>query len=114
MLYDLSVIWDLANNDKEFVREIVSQFLADTGAALTILNEAIQTRELERVGFAAHRMKSTLTSMGMSKVRSWVDELEQLAHSNLANWEKVVEVSEKIQREMNVVANALRTEFDIS
>jgi HPt (histidine-containing phosphotransfer) domain-containing protein len=110
MLYDLSMIWDIANNDRDFVKEIVSQFIYDTDNIMHSIELSIEEENMSGVMFSAHRLKPSLTSLGIIGIKEDVSKLEQLAQLH-SDWGEISARYKIVAEKMNAVTEALKADL---
>lgn len=75
-LYDLSMIEAIAGNDKEFVKKMVSLFIETMPPALSEIQKEVEQQNWETVGKLAHKMKSTIDSMGIVMIKELIRTIE--------------------------------------
>ena len=78
-LYDLTTIIEISGGDEEFVQTMVELFIDTVPANLKELNAALQNKNWEMVSKAAHKLKSTLDSMGIHSIGQDIRVIEQTA-----------------------------------
>ncbi|MEJ7740928.1 MAG: response regulator [Chitinophagaceae bacterium] len=81
-LYDLSTIIAVSGGDEEFVKKMVKLFIETVPANLQELNAYLNTRNWDMVSKMAHKLKSTLDSMGIDSLRQDVRTVEASAKRN--------------------------------
>jgi HPt (histidine-containing phosphotransfer) domain-containing protein len=67
-IIDLSYLTALAKGNKDFVKEMVSIFLADNPVELKALENGIKENNFEKIKSVAHKLKSTLPFIGIDKL----------------------------------------------
>ena len=85
LLYNLSYLSDISRGDKEFMKKMVDLFINQIPAALTDINEAFADNDFSRVKALAHKTKSSIDTLGISKIKNEIKELEMLAMQNKPN-----------------------------
>jgi PAS domain S-box-containing protein len=78
-LYDLSTIREISGGDEEFVQTMVSLFIDTVPSNLKELNAALQNKNWDLVSKMAHKLKSTLDSMGIHSIGQDIRTVEQNA-----------------------------------
>ena len=101
-IIDLNYLSAIAKGNRDFVKEMVSIFLADNPLELKSLENSIKEPNFEKIRSVAHKLKSTLPFIGIDKlIGKEVLEIESMAgtQSDLPGIEerfkKVKEVCEK-------------------
>ncbi len=80
LLYDLSMIRSMSNGNEEFVRDIVSLFLATIPDDLKALSEAGQASSWNEVSRIAHKLKSAVEHMGIHSLGDPIRQLEDVTN----------------------------------
>lgn len=83
-LYDLTTIKEISGGDEEFVNTMVSLFIETVPANLKELNTATQNKNWDMVSKMAHKLKSTLDSMGIHSLGHDIRTVEQTAKTREA------------------------------
>jgi PAS domain S-box-containing protein len=78
-LYDLATIIEISGGDEEFVHTMVALFIETVPANLKELNIALQNKNWDLVSKMAHKLKSTLDSMGIHSIGKDIRSVEQNA-----------------------------------
>lgn len=79
VLYDLSTIRSISGGDESFVQKMIDLFIETVPQNVEALNKALAEQDWEQVSKMAHKLKSTLDSMGISSVKQDVRTVEQNA-----------------------------------
>jgi CheY-like chemotaxis protein/HPt (histidine-containing phosphotransfer) domain-containing protein len=75
-LYDLSLINTIGKDDKAFAKKIISIFLDSMPESLELLVKHGKEKNYEQIAKTAHKMKSSIDSMGISSLKDIIRELE--------------------------------------
>lgn len=78
-LYDLSVIRAVSGGDEDFVTKMIQLFIETVPVCLKELNSFIDEENWEMVSKTAHKLKSTIDSMGIHSLREDVRIVERTA-----------------------------------
>jgi|688.fasta_scaffold78135_3 HPt (histidine-containing phosphotransfer) domain-containing protein len=97
---DLSYLQDVANGSNEFMIEMIQLFLDQTPAYFEQLDQLINDLNWPDVAEISHKIKPTLTFMGIETARDSMAEIEQNAR-NLKNLE-TIQPAFKLLKEMSV------------
>lgn len=76
-IYDLSMVESISGGDQGFVRKMLELLLQTMPQTLAELEAASQEANWIQVGKIAHKMKSTIDSLGISSLREEIRSLEQ-------------------------------------
>ncbi len=68
-LYDLSMVKSVSGGDDAFIKKMVQLFIETVPPGLSDLHDAFQKQEWQRMGKIAHKLKSTIDSMGISTLK---------------------------------------------
>ena len=80
-IYDLTLINSISGGDNEFTVRMVQLFLDTMPAMLQQLNDLSQNRSWQQLGDLAHKMKSTIDSMGIKSLKNEIRQLEKYGKS---------------------------------
>ena len=97
---DLSSLQDVANGSNEFMIEMMEMFLKQTPGYFEQLDQLIKDENWPVVADISHKIKPSLTFMGIESARVSLDEIEHNAR-NLKNLETITPAF-KILKEMSV------------
>jgi len=90
-LTDLSYLRKMSNNDESFVQEMVNSFIEKTPEIIKEMQVASRDNNWRKIGELAHKLKPTLTFMGMDNLKSLVLGIENNAKTtNKDNVQKSV------------------------
>jgi PAS domain S-box-containing protein len=68
-LYDLSMVRSVSGGDEEFIKKMVQLFIDTVPPGLVDLHEALAEQQWQRMGKIAHKLKSTIDSIGISALK---------------------------------------------
>lgn len=75
-LYDLSMVRAVSGGDESFIKKMVHLFIETVPPGLTDLHDAMEKKEWGRVGKIAHKLKSTIDSMGITIIKDEIRLIE--------------------------------------
>lgn len=75
---DLAYLRSISNDDNSFIREMIETFLSATPGSLKKMDESLKNGDLTTVGMIAHKIKPSLTFMGIDSLKDKVLEIETL------------------------------------
>jgi PAS domain S-box-containing protein len=78
-LYDLSMVQSVSGGDEGFIKKMVSLFIETVPQNVEELKKATEAENWEQVGKLAHKLKSTVDSMGIKSIRQDIRTLEMNA-----------------------------------
>jgi CheY-like chemotaxis protein len=94
LLYDLSIINSISGGDEGFVTKMVQLFIDTVPANLKELNTALAEKNWDMVNKMAHKLKSTLDSMGVRSVKQDV----RMVEMNAKKMEGLDQVPQMVER----------------
>ena len=68
-LYDLSMVRAVSGGDEAFIKKMVLLFIETVPPGVQDLHEALQQQDWVRLGKIAHKLKSTVDSMGITLIK---------------------------------------------
>jgi signal transduction histidine kinase/CheY-like chemotaxis protein/HPt (histidine-containing phosphotransfer) domain-containing protein len=75
-LYDLSMVRSVSGGDENFIKKMVALFIETVPQNLGELTKALELENWEQVGKMAHKLKSTIDSMGIKSIRQEIRAVE--------------------------------------
>jgi PAS domain S-box-containing protein len=75
-LYDLSMVQSVSGGDENFIRKMVALFIETVPQNMQDLKNALQQENWDQVGKTAHKLKSTIDSMGIKSIRQEIRTVE--------------------------------------
>lgn len=82
---DLTYLHKVSNNNKEFVSEIVKSFIDNTPRAINQIKAELKKGDWVKMEKEVHKIKSTLSMIGLTSTREKAIEIELLTHSQADN-----------------------------
>jgi PAS domain S-box-containing protein len=83
-LYDLSMVQSVSGGDENFIRKMVALFIETVPQNMQDLKNALQEQNWDGVGKTAHKLKSTIDSMGIKSIRQEIRTVEANARQKEA------------------------------
>jgi CheY-like chemotaxis protein len=75
-LYDLSMVQSVSGGDESFIKKMVALFIETVPGNLDDLVGAVQSENWDQVAKTAHKLKSTVDSMGIKSIRQEIRTVE--------------------------------------
>jgi len=75
-LYDLTMVQSVSGGDEGFIKKMVALFIETVPQNMQDLKNALQAENWEQVGKTAHKLKSTIDSMGIKSIRQEIRTVE--------------------------------------
>jgi len=75
-LYDLSMVRSVSGGDEVFIKKMVQLFIDTVPPGLTDLKNALAAAEWQKIGKIAHKLKSTIDSVGISSLHADIRAIE--------------------------------------
>jgi HPt (histidine-containing phosphotransfer) domain-containing protein len=101
--YDLTFVTDIAKGNKEFIKSLIDVFIVNTPAVVNEMIEAKNAGEWDKVGKLAHKLKSTIDTMGLHTVK----ELIRFIETNAKTQADLVSIPQKIETLYTVVQDCI-------
>jgi len=80
-LYDLSMVQSVSGGDESFIKKMVALFIETVPQNMQDLKNALQEENWDQVGKTAHKLKSTIDSMGIKSIRQEIRTVEANARA---------------------------------
>jgi CheY-like chemotaxis protein len=110
-LYDLTMIQSVSGGDKLFIKKMILLFIETVPQNVQELVDATERKNWELVSKMAHKLKSTIDSMGIRTLRSQIRSVE-LNAKNLEQLEMLPDTVKQIVSVVSVCIQQLRAEVD--
>jgi len=75
-LYDLSMVQSVSGGDEGFIKKMVALFIETVPQNLDELVKAVQAEQWDQVAKTAHKLKSTVDSMGIKSIKQEIRTVE--------------------------------------
>ncbi|HTN18910.1 MAG TPA: Hpt domain-containing protein [Pelobium sp.] len=75
-LIDLSYLQEVASDNSDFMIEMIDIFLAQTPEYVSILSDAIDQQNWDKIAEMAHKIKPTLAFMGANEAKETIASIE--------------------------------------
>ena len=111
-LYDLSMVRSVSGGDEGFIKKMVQLFVETAPPTVAELQQALQAQQWDRVGKLAHKLKSTIDSMGVNTLKDEIRTIE----SNGKHQQHTDELPPLVQKVAEVVSaciGQLKTDFSL-
>lgn len=110
--YNLSKVYELSDNDTEFVMQIISLFVTEVPQDLIQIEQGIKDKEHKQVYAYAHKIKPTLDLLGMTMAYEEILQVE--AWTRAEGKKKEIEATfESIQNQVNKAIKEIKKDFDV-
>jgi CheY-like chemotaxis protein len=109
-LYDLAMIQSVSGGDEGFIKKMIQLFIQTVPQNVQELVSATSQGNWEQVSKMAHKLKSTIDSMGIRSVHDQIRNVEMRA-KNLEQLELVPEMVKQVETVVSACILQLRTEL---
>src|SRR5260221_9781970 len=75
-LYDLTMVQSVSGGDEGFIKKMVALFIETVPQNVQDMKKALQEENWDQVGKTAHKLKSTIDSMGIKSIRQEIRAVE--------------------------------------
>jgi HPt (histidine-containing phosphotransfer) domain-containing protein len=79
---NLEYLYEVADNDTDFVREIITDYLNNVPEQLAQMENVAAAGDIEAVKFIAHKMKSSFQFMGVQQLIELSQQMEHAPEEN--------------------------------
>ncbi len=97
-LYDLTMVRSVSGGDEAFIKKMVQLFIETVPPGLADLQEALAGQQWQKMGKIAHKLKSTIDSMGISALKDEIRLIE-----NNGRYEKDLEGLPELSNKVTTV-----------
>lgn len=104
---NLEILWDAADGDADFARELADLYVVNTAGQLELLRAALAEHSAPKVQSIAHHCKGSSHTCGATTLASLFNELARLGHEE--QLEQAQRVAAEIEREFARVQIVLQT-----
>ena len=111
-LYDLTMVETISGGDKSFILKMVQLFIDTMPQNLKDLQDALQQENWEMVGKHAHKMKSTIDSMGISLLKDDIRAVESNG-KHKTNLETVPASVQKVATILDQCIAQLKNDYEL-
>jgi HPt (histidine-containing phosphotransfer) domain-containing protein len=109
-LYDLSMVESVSGGDEGFIKKMVALFIETVPQNLQDLISATTIGNWEQVGKTAHKLKSTVDSMGIKSIRQEIRTVEANARQK-QSLEEIPSLVERIDAVIRQTIDQLQAEI---
>jgi CheY-like chemotaxis protein len=109
-LYDLSMVQSVSGGDESFIKKMVALFIETVPQNLDELVKATQEENWDQVGKTAHKLKSTVDSMGIKSIKQEIRTVEANAKQK-AQLEEIPALVQKIGTVIHECIGQLQSEI---
>lgn len=111
-LYDLSMVREISRGNDEFVLKMVQLFINTMQAEMEELKKYLSEKNWVAIGGIAHKIKSSIDTMGIILLKEDIRKLETYGKEQL-NLDEVPILIQKIITVLSKVIQALKVEYSL-
>ena len=111
-LYDLTMVESISGGDQGFIKKMLQLFVDTMPQNVGELQSALQQENWEMVGKHAHKMKSTIDSMGISSLKEDIRAVES-SGKNKTNLESVPALVTKVADIIQKCISQIKNDFGL-
>jgi HPt (histidine-containing phosphotransfer) domain-containing protein len=108
-LYDLTMIQSVSGGDQEFIKKMILLFIETVPGNVRELVHGVEQENWEQVGKMAHKLKSTVDSMGINSIREDIRKVEHDAKQK-KQLDMIPDLVARIETDINRCIDLLKTE----
>lgn len=102
---DFTSLYSVANNDEEFIKELIEIFLAQIPDFIKNMNQLFLDNNLEKLGREAHTAKSSVMVFGMINTGKLLNQIEIWAENK--NLDEIEPALKIVERDLELAKNEL-------
>jgi len=106
-LVDLSYLRKMSNNNQDFIDEIIGTFLESMPGNINEITQSAASGNWEQVAKIVHKIKPTITLMGIHSLKDKIVTLEQEAKNNPGS-PQATTLAQEVSASLNQVVESLR------
>lgn len=110
MYYDLHLLKEMAIGNQEFIPRMLNLFIHQTPLLLIEMKGAIDENDLPRLAKIGHKLKSMISTLGITELKDDIRAIEKSASLELEP-AQIKKTFEKIERILGIVVRQLPDEF---
>ncbi len=110
--YNLSKVYELSDNDTEFVMQIISLFVTEVPQDLIQIEQGIKDKEHKQVYAYAHKIKPTLDLLGMTMAYEEILQVEAWTRAE-GKKKEIGATFESIQNQVNKAIKEIKKDFEV-
>ena len=80
---DLDYIYNISDNDRDFIKEMLTTFVKITPGSVDGINNAFETKNWKEIGRIAHKIKPSILLLGIDEFSNMVRELEYITKNEI-------------------------------
>ncbi len=108
-LYDLGKLLVMGRNDEGFIKKMLSLFISETPPAVDKMVEAYKKNDLATVKYFAHRMKPSITNLGINTLKDDIVKIEFMEEPG-PDMEKLIN---KLHKTISTVVIQMNEEYSL-
>jgi CheY-like chemotaxis protein len=112
MLYDLTMVRTISGGDDSFIKKMVQLFVETAPASVQDLEQATQLQQWDKVGKQAHKLKSTIDSMGIASLKEDIRTIEANG-KNQQDTDLLPPLVQKVKEVIYSCIEALKKDFSL-
>lgn len=110
-LYNLKSIQTLSRGDKEFMRKMISVFIAQTETTILLVEKAFQEKNYSEIAKLMNKIRPGIQSIEITSIVNIVKQLEVLAMEQNKKFPELYSLFEKIKKTLEKVVIQLKSEI---
>jgi HPt (histidine-containing phosphotransfer) domain-containing protein len=111
-LYDLTMVNSVSGGDEAFIKKMIELFVETVPPSLVELQDAVEQQQWDKVSKVAHKLKSTIDSMGISSLKDEIRTIEANGKQQ-QNVDVIPVLVQKVNEVVNVCIVQLKADFSL-
>lgn len=110
--YNLSKVYAIADDDKNFVLQILQLFVAEVPSDLVLIKEGINNKNYPQTYSFSHKIKPTLDLLGMDNAHDEILQIEQWTKDS-GKKKEIKEVFKSLESRILDATNEIKKDFGL-
>ena len=105
MKVDLDYLYTISDNDREFIKDMLSAFVKITPESIDGINDSLETKNWAEIGRLAHKIKPSILLLGIQELSDLIKEIENMAKSESGLDQLALKISQLNQYSLEVLSD---------
>lgn len=102
---DLDYIYTISDNDRDFIKEMLTTFVKITPESIDAINNALETKNWKEMARLAHKIKPSILLLGIDEFSNLIREIEKISKNEIDLNSISVKVSQLNKYSLEVLAD---------
>ena len=110
--YDLTYLEELSAGDSNFVKSIITQFVAEAPNIIEKIKVYTEQRKWPELNYQVHKFASNLAFIGLHDIKDEISKVEA-SSKNLTDLAEIPAIVDIIVQRCEIAINALKKDFEL-